>query len=119
MSVYPKEPHPIQMDSTLARRIVSLKSLRNDCLHVRPVSTDVWSYRVAASLAGTVLDIRPEHLAVVLRTLATTTKSLAIRWSIDEHFVAPHNSRRINLISDLPKLAKLMASRLATEEPVQ
>lgn len=102
----------IRLDQSLARRIVSLKSLRNDCAHVRATSEDVNEYHLAAGLPSTIVAIRPEHLVLILRTLVATTKLLAHHWFVDGGFVDSDDSQRIHVVSDLPLVAETMARRL-------
>jgi hypothetical protein len=96
-----------KVDSSLAKRIVALKSLRNDCAHIRSARAEDHHYRACAGFSESVFVLNREDVILALRTLSEIINVFGRTW-FPEYLLAensgknPKMRRRIDLMSDLP-----------------
>jgi hypothetical protein len=106
-----------KVDSNLAKRIVALKTLRNECVHVRPSRAEERGYRAAAGFSESVLVLRRDDAILALRTLAEIIDVFGRTW-FPEYLLTENSGKkpnmrlRIDLMSDLPIYYRKMIDRL-------
>jgi hypothetical protein len=93
----------------LFRRIVTLKQLRNECVHVAPKSASPIDYFARAGFAGSARKLGLADLRQAVDTLAAVLQLFSSLWQPDAWSRA-----RLDLMSDLPIYVQRLSERLKT-----
>jgi hypothetical protein len=97
----------VRVEPPLVRRIVALKKLRNECVHVRPASAEDRNYLIQAGFSGAARELGLEDSAKAVEVVSDVLRVFSALW-LDE----PWSSTRVDAMSDLPIYVDELTERL-------
>jgi hypothetical protein len=97
----------LKVEPILVQRIVAMKKLRNECVHVHPGSVDDREFIKKAGFSGTARELALPDLRKAVEAVDGVLRLFSKLW-LDE----PWSTARVNAMSDLPIYVGDLAERL-------